>query len=66
VEVQYLIEASVDTLLDPSIVKSEKMTIQEKEMDVPYFDVQGHHIWGATAMILSEFLQIIKKVTSNE
>ena len=28
--------------------------------DVPYFDVFGHTVWGATAMILSEFLELIK------
>ena len=25
-------------------------------MDVPFYDVQGHKVWGATAMMLSEFL----------
>lgn len=27
--------------------------------DVPYFDVDGRIVWGATAMILSEFLELI-------
>lgn len=27
--------------------------------DTPYFDIDGHVVWGATAMILSEFLEII-------
>ena len=27
---------------------------------VPYFDVNGHVVWGATAMILSELLEILK------
>ena len=26
--------------------------------NVPYFDVDGRMIWGATAMILSEFLEL--------
>lgn len=27
--------------------------------DVPYFDVDGKIVWGATAMILSEFLELV-------
>ncbi|MCS7036187.1 MAG: CoA pyrophosphatase [Saprospiraceae bacterium] len=26
--------------------------------NTPYFDVEGHVVWGATAMILSEFLEV--------
>lgn len=65
-EVQYLIETSIDDLLDPVNSKTEKMVIAGKEVEVPYFDIHNHHIWGATAMILSEFLEIVKKVTRNE
>jgi 8-oxo-dGTP pyrophosphatase MutT (NUDIX family) len=28
--------------------------------DVPYFDVEGRMVWGATAMILSEFLEVVR------
>ncbi len=27
----------------------------------PYFDVDGHIVWGATAMILSEFVEVLPK-----
>jgi 8-oxo-dGTP pyrophosphatase MutT (NUDIX family) len=27
--------------------------------DVPYFEVEGRTVWGATAMILSEFLEVM-------
>jgi 8-oxo-dGTP pyrophosphatase MutT (NUDIX family) len=64
-EVQYLIETSLEALLDPVNRKSEKMTFAGEVVDVPFFLVKGHHIWGATAMILSEFLEIIKRVTSD-
>lgn len=30
--------------------------------DVPYFEVEGRTVWGATAMILSEFLEVISEV----
>lgn len=28
---------------------------------VPYFDVEGRVVWGATAMIMSEFLEVMEK-----
>lgn len=65
-EVQYLIEEALDNLSDASIIESESMFIQNKEMDVPYFNIKGHHVWGATAMILGELIEIVKAVTSNE
>jgi 8-oxo-dGTP pyrophosphatase MutT (NUDIX family) len=60
-EVQYLIEESLDELLNEVNHKTKAMTIFGNEVIVPYFDVQGNHIWGATAMIMSEFAEIIKK-----
>lgn len=65
-EVQYLIETSIDDLLDPINRKTKMMLIAGKEVEVPYYDIQDNHIWGATAMIMSEFLEIVKKVTRNE
>ena len=29
--------------------------------DVPYFDVFGKVVWGATAMMLSEMLELLKE-----
>jgi 8-oxo-dGTP pyrophosphatase MutT (NUDIX family) len=60
-EVEYIIEAGLDYLTDPLIVQKKKMLIREIEIEVPFFNFEGHHIWGATAMILSEFLEIIRK-----
>ena len=30
-------------------------------VEVPYFDIQGHVVWGATAMIISELLSVLEK-----
>ena len=32
--------------------------------DVPYFDINGHIVWGATAMMLAELREIIRKTRS--
>ncbi|HLO58066.1 MAG TPA: CoA pyrophosphatase [Bacteroidales bacterium] len=61
-EVKYLIEASLDELTNPSNRKSKVMSIAGYEIDIPYFDIQGDHIWGATAMIMSEFLEVVERV----
>jgi 8-oxo-dGTP pyrophosphatase MutT (NUDIX family) len=60
-EVQYLIEASLHELMNTANRKTRTMSIFGKDVLVPYFDIQGNQVWGATAMILSEFLEIIKR-----
>jgi 8-oxo-dGTP pyrophosphatase MutT (NUDIX family) len=34
------------------------------QVKVPYFNINGHHVWGATAMILSEFAEIIRPISA--
>jgi 8-oxo-dGTP pyrophosphatase MutT (NUDIX family) len=58
-EVQYLIEAKLTDLLIPSARQERPYSDQELMGTIPYFSVQGHQIWGATAMILNEFLTLI-------
>jgi 8-oxo-dGTP pyrophosphatase MutT (NUDIX family) len=64
-EVQYLIEESLDELLSEVNHKTKTMTLFGNEVIVPYFDIKGNHIWGATAMIISEFSEIVKRVTGD-
>jgi len=60
-EVKSIIETPLDYLLRPDIVKKKTTVIQNMTIQIPYFNFNGRHIWGATAMILSEFLEIIKR-----
>jgi 8-oxo-dGTP pyrophosphatase MutT (NUDIX family) len=55
-EVAELLEVSVDHLLQPNTRHKEPWQFGTYTMDVPFYDVQGHKVWGATAMMLSEFL----------
>jgi 8-oxo-dGTP pyrophosphatase MutT (NUDIX family) len=59
-EVQYLIEESLDELLNEVNRKTKTMNLFGNEVIVPYFDIKDNHIWGATAMIISEFSEIVK------
>jgi 8-oxo-dGTP pyrophosphatase MutT (NUDIX family) len=62
-EVARLLEVPVDLLRDPSIVQRETQTRElagnTYDVEIPYFFVEGHKVWGATAMALAEFLALI-------
>jgi 8-oxo-dGTP pyrophosphatase MutT (NUDIX family) len=65
VEVERLIEAPLERLRDPAAVSWERRRRELPPavlMDVPYFEVDGARVWGATAMILAEFLAVIAEV----
>lgn len=57
-EVAYLIEAEISFLQNKGIRKNEMQIHGKYSGNVPYFDIKGEKIWGATAMILSEFIEI--------
>jgi len=61
-EVQYVIEASLDSLMDPVNQRSETVRRHGQNMVVPYYSIKGEKIWGATAMILSEYLQLASRM----
>ena len=57
-EVERLIELPVSRLLEPDAVAWEervRLIPPHGVMNVPYFEVDGARVWGATAMILAEF-----------
>jgi 8-oxo-dGTP pyrophosphatase MutT (NUDIX family) len=62
-EVARIIEAPVRMLSDPAVIKREVRTRvvkgQSIDVDVPYFDIDGEKVWGATAMVLAEFCAIL-------
>lgn len=60
-EVAYLIEAKLEDLLNPKNTRNKFRAFMCKMVRVPYFNVGEEHVWGATAMILSEFLEVIRK-----
>ena len=61
-EVSFLIEMGIDELLDPSTIRQKNMEIFGQDILIPFYDLRGFHIWGATAMIISEFLELYQEV----
>jgi len=44
-------------------VRFESRHFKERDWEIPFFEIQGHRVWGATAMILSEFKTLLSRVT---
>jgi len=59
-EVAEVIETPLDHLLDKRNLRKEIWTRGQKEVKVPFYYFGGYKIWGATAMILAEFLEIVR------
>jgi len=60
-EVERIIETNIDDLLNPQNMTHLDMNIKNTYIrDIPGFSIKGEFIWGATAMILSELLDLVK------
>lgn len=54
-EVSYLIETPVDALYRPHTKSTETWNINRTFRQVPFYRIKQEKIWGATAMVLSEY-----------
>jgi 8-oxo-dGTP pyrophosphatase MutT (NUDIX family) len=62
VEVASLIQAPVAQIVDGSFSGVHKVKSRGSEWEVPGYQIQGHVVWGATAMMLSELSIILKEI----
>ena len=58
-EVADILEVAVNELLDPASFVRTRHERDGVKFVVPAFRVGGHDIWGATAMVLAEFLALL-------
>lgn len=58
-EVAGLLEVSLTTLLDPATRQEEDWSWREFPLHVPFYAVGEHKVWGATAIVLAEFLALL-------
>jgi 8-oxo-dGTP pyrophosphatase MutT (NUDIX family) len=63
-EVNQIIEIPVNLLLDDNNVMEKNINVRGIQLSAPSFVINGTIIWGATAMILSEFKEILRKTGS--
>lgn len=61
-EVDLVFEISLDEITNPSIISEEILNVRGVEVQAPIYSIQGHKVWGATAMMIAELLMIIENV----
>ncbi len=61
-EAAALIEVPLSTLFDQDAVKREAWVLRGVTVEVPFYQIGPHKVWGATAMILSEFSMLLAEM----
>lgn len=64
-EVSDIILVTLRDLLDPAMVLTERRTLRGMVVDVPYFAIGQQKVWGATALVLSEFTARMRRVLAD-
>ncbi len=59
-EVQQVIEVPLELLLDASTRQVETHARDNQRFEIPLYRIASHKVWGATAMILAEFLALLR------
>lgn len=66
-EVDRVIEVPLARLRQPDAINWERRALSggsPASLDVPYFDCGGARVWGATAMVLAEFIAVLEDLQS--
>ncbi|MGB1248274.1 MAG: NUDIX hydrolase [Chitinophagales bacterium] len=63
-EVAEILEIKLSDLLDEKNIQEYKLERRDFTYKTPAYFINGKIIWGATAMILSEFLDVVKNLQS--
>jgi len=63
-EVNDIVSVGLDDLFSKEIKSTAEILIKNRsqKMEVPCYKIEGKVIWGATAMIISEFEEIIRRI----
>lgn len=64
-EVAALIEVPLHRLLDDAARRYATRTLHGAHITVPYFSLGGYEVWGATAMMLAEFVAVVRSLESS-
>ncbi len=59
-EVDQILEVPLNNFLEEKNKKNNILKFNKTEIIAPSFMIDEHMIWGATAMMMSEFLEVIK------
>ena len=65
-EVEEVIEVPLDHLLDSQNIRREVWPYKGREIEVPFFFFKGYKIWGATAMMLAELIELFNRIAKKK
>jgi len=66
-EVDEIIETPLAHLLKPTAMVFGDVSIENgRTLNVPYYQIGSHQVWGATAIILSELIERLSRASSSE
>jgi 8-oxo-dGTP pyrophosphatase MutT (NUDIX family) len=67
VEVQNIIEVDIDYLLDPATIQDKTLILANGfRLEAPGYLIGEYFMWGATAMIFSEFLEVYSSIARHD
>jgi hypothetical protein len=58
-EVADIIDVPLEHFLGSRSIRHETWDLGERKAVVPFYEFESHKIWGATAMVLAEFLALL-------
>lgn len=61
-EVADIVETPIAAFFDDTLKKNQEIHVDTFTITAPYYDINGHQVWGATAIILSEFEHRLRAV----
>ena len=61
-EVKQVIEANFELLLDDTLKDRKIIEVRGYKIDTPFYNIYGNVVWGATAMILSELEDLLRRI----
>jgi 8-oxo-dGTP pyrophosphatase MutT (NUDIX family) len=59
-EVEEVFEIKLSEISDIKIVGASELLIRGEKVHAPHYEVLGYKIWGATAMMISELLSVLR------
>ncbi len=65
-EVVEIIETPLEMIVNEKNIVEEEWSIRGYQGLVPFFSIHGHKVWGATAMILGEFAEMLKTARTEQ
>ncbi len=63
-EVEQLIEFPLYELFEERALKHKHEELFGKWVKIPYYDIKGFEVWGATAMVLCEFIELWRRLAA--